>query len=222
MAKPVRQVAQLCMDAFYQEFRPSDGFLRLEHFIWLCTSADSKIKQDEYNAQVALNIRMRILHSSINMSAENYEVVTVKLKGNSIELPNPIMSFSGDSSSIGVSLVEPVDGGCAPFMRIGVEEKWTVCNIKDTVFWYPLKDKIEFINIGEVCSPEEIRVTYIPVLSKEGNIQDARVWPIINLVNAYIKSAKDGVIVDFSNDGNSNVATQTEINKYLLKALQGG
>lgn len=45
----IRIIAQIAMDAFYQNWRPADKFLRLEHFIYLCKAADGKIKQDEYD-----------------------------------------------------------------------------------------------------------------------------------------------------------------------------
>lgn len=221
MPKSVKQVAQLAMDLYYQDFKPSDAFLRIEHFVWLTITADSKLKQDEFKEQQLMNLRKKILHAEIEMSSENYDVVEVPIKNNSITLPQPIMSFSGDANSIGVSAVSPVGGDCAqPFIRINPDETWAACGFKDTVFWFPIKCKIEFLHLEFNCKPEKARVVYIPVLDMNGSMQDTRVFQVLTMVVNFVKGAKEGVIVDTSNDGNPNVASQAEINTYILKALQ--
>lgn len=219
MANKVSRIAQICMDAFYQEFKPADAFLRLEHFVHLCLAADNKLKQDEFKEQRLLNIRMRNFNAPIILNNSLFEEAEFSIVNDRVKLPHPIMSFSGDDSMIGIASVEPV-GQCKPFMRINANEKSSACNIDDVVLWYPLKNEIVFLNLQKVCNPSKVRISYVGMLDKDSLINEAREWGIITMVTQFIKAAKDGVIVDMSNDQNPNVATQTEINKYLLKAVQ--
>lgn len=220
MGESIDKVASMALTAYYKGLRPSNGALKLPHFIWLCVAADSKLKQDEYDRGRNINLRMRLYNNDVSMSADNYETVEVAFKDNKVKLPAPIMSFSGDKGTIGVNTVEPVGGKCTSFIRINPDEKWQVCKIKDVVFFYPTKCGIEFINLKEICNPDKIKVSYIPQLTAKSTVQESRKFAILNMVTMFLKAAQEGTIIDMSNDGNANVAQQTEINKYILKALQ--
>lgn len=217
----LENVAQLCMDAFYQEYKPDDAFLELVHFSMLCRAADNKLKMLEFKEQLNLKIRMRIINSLIQLSPDNYFSEDLKVeKDGSVKLKHSIMSFSGDDSSVGVSVVEPIgNGGCSPFIRTTINEKWQVCKISDVVFWYPMNDKIHLINIDKVCKVDKVRVVYIPSADDEMIVNQSRVWDITNMVSKYIVDMKNGNVVDMSSDGNPNTVIQTEINKYLYKQL---
>lgn len=218
MAERIKTVAQISMDAFYQDYKPATAFLRLEHFTWLCVAADAKLKQNEYKEQVLLNLRRRAPHAPVILGADNYVSAEVVIKKGKALLPDAIMMFPGAKANMGISHVVP-EGNCAGFIPVTEDEKWQVCNIKDVVFWFPVPCGIGFLNL-EICNPKKVTVTYIAQLSSGSTVQESRKWDILNMVTIYIKSAKDGVIIDMSNDGNSNASNQTEINKYLLKALQ--
>jgi len=218
MAESIKKVAQMAMDSFYQDFRPPDGFMRLKHFEWLCIAADSKLKQDEYANLINNRLRMRLFDSDILMSADNYMTVELPVIKGKVKLPYPIMTFSGDISTLGVREVSPV-GKCSPFIRLSPDEKWMACDIKDVVMWVAMCDTIEIIN-HDVCKADNVSVSFIPQLTGKSQVQESRKWSILNMVTVFIKSAKDGTIIDMTNDGNSNVAQQTEINKYILKALK--
>jgi hypothetical protein len=219
MAESIKRVAQMAQDSFYQDFKPAGAFLRIEHFLWLCIAADSKLKQDEYEKQIALRRQLRQPGVAISMSADNYVTIEVAVKNEKAKLPTPIMTFSGDTEILGVRDVKPL-GTCKNFMRLNPEEEWMACDIPDVVFWKPDCDTIKFVNLKKNCNPDKVQVSYIPQLNGKSTVQESRKWAILNMVTSFIKAAKDGVIMDMSNDGNSNVAQQTEINKYILKALQ--
>jgi len=80
MADSVRIVAQVAEHFFYQDYKPASAFLRLRHFIFLVIAADSKLKKDEYDGLVALNLRKRtpnaqvILNHPLIIRAEKKEV----------------------------------------------------------------------------------------------------------------------------------------------------
>lgn len=218
MAESIEKIGAFCMNAFYQSYRPADGFLRQEHFEWLCIAADAKLKQDEYNNQVTLNLKKRSPNAPVIMSVDNYITVPVTIENEKAILPTPIMMLAGAASTIMVSRVVP-EGNCSSIIPITPAERWEVEGIKNVVFWMPMCDGIEFIHLKENCNPKTAKVTYIPLLNKSSAVPESRKWGIITLVNAYIKSAKEGVLVDMTNDANPNVSLQTEINKAVYKAL---
>lgn len=210
-------LAQMALDAFYQDFRPGDSFLRLVHFIYLCKAADGKLKQDEYDKQIAINLRQGIKNGVVNLSSGNYVVETPEIKEGKATLKQRILTFAGASPTISVQVKI---NGCGDVMPISPEETWQVCKIKNVVFWTPNCNGIEFFNLEDNCRPDKATVRYIPELNDDSVIPENRKFAILNMVNAYLKSAQQGSIIDMNNDGNTNVATQTEINKYVLKALQ--
>lgn len=215
----LRIVAQVAMDAFYQSFKPNDAFLRLEHFLFLCKAADGKLKQDEYDKQVRLNLQKGARNAPVFLSSGNYVTETPEIKEGKAILTHNILTFSGASQTVSVSRVK-LNGGCDNIMPITQEEAWQACDIKHVVFWMPICNGIEFLNLEGNCKPEKATITYVPELTDDSTIPENRKFMILNMVNAYIKSAQQGTIIDMNNDGNTNVATQTEINKYVLKALQ--
>lgn len=217
MAESLAITAQLAMDLFYQEFHNASAFLRIEHFERLVIAADAKLKKIEYDNLVNLNIRQRRINAQVILNADNYITVPVDIKEGKAMLPSPIMSFNGAGQNLSVASVE-LEGGCTDVMPTTQDEKHQAKKIKDVVFWFPFCEGIEFLNLKHNCNATKATVTYIPILNENSTIQEARKWDIMTMVTGFIKSAKDGVIVDMSNDANPNVASQTEINKFLLKA----
>lgn len=219
MADTIRIIAHVAMDMFYQDYKPAESFLQIKHFVFLAIAADAKLKQDDYDKQVNLNLRQRKPNATVSLAYENYTTVTVPIKKNIATLPTDIMMFSGADQSISVSQVEP-EGGCGDFMPLLHEEKWQAKDIKGVVFWLMNCNGLEFVNLEQNCNPKNVTVTYIPQLVEKSKVQASRKMAILNMVNIYIKSAKEGVIINMSNDGNPNSASQTEINKYLLTAMK--
>lgn len=219
MADSLAVTAQLCMDAFYQDFRPAEAFLQLKHFKMLVIAADAKLKKMEYEALVTLNIRQRRINAQVVLNADNYITVSVDIKDEKAMLPSPIMSFNGAGQNLSIGNLE-LEGDCINVMPTTQDEKHQAKKFTDIIFWLPICEGIEFLHLKKNCNAKKAKVTYIPVLNDKSSIQEARKWDIITMVTGFIKSTKDGVIVDMSNDGNPNVSSQTEINKFLLKALQ--
>ena len=219
-ADTIRTISFVAMDLFYQDYKPAESYLQIKHFVFLCIAADAKLKQDDYDKQVNLNLRKRKPNAAVSLSYENYVTVTVPVKNNSVVLPTDIMMFSGADQSVSVSQVEP-EGGCGDIIPLLHEEKWQAKDIKGVVFWLMNCNGLEFLNLKENCDPKKMKVTYIPQLVEKSKVQPSRKMAILNMVNLYIKSAKEGVIINMSNDGNPNTTPQTEINKYLLKELKG-
>lgn len=218
MAKKVSDIAQLCHDAYYGDFRPASAFFRMEHFIRFCILADADLKQQEYRLRVNNNIRMGLRNIPVILNTDNYYTARdVEVKDSKAILPYPITGL-GDTNSLSVSSVVP-EGNCGNLMRITQAQKWMVCNDKDMVYWVPACDGIEFIN-KELCAFKKVTVTYVADIDGATYVQDSRGWAIVAMVSGFMKAMKNGIVIDKSNDGNPNTSIQTEMNKYLLEGLQ--
>lgn len=216
----VQLVAQLCEASFYQDFRPATAFFKKEHFRMFVIAADGKLKMDEFKEQVALNLRSRKPNAQVVLSSDNYDTVVVPVNDGKVVLPSQIMTFPGVAGeAVSVTQVMPT-GGCSNFMRTTQKQKWQAMRDKETVYWYPVNCGIEFLHLQEHCNQKEVIVTYIPELNPDSRIQSSREWAIVNMVTIFLKSAKDGVVIDTSNDSNPNTNVQMEINRNVLKALQ--
>jgi len=214
MSKSISEVAQLAMDMFYQSYRPADAFLRLKHFVYLCIAADGKVKKDEYDNQVIVNLRKRLVNAQVKLSDDNFITEDVPVVKSTAKLSNSIFSYPDVGYDLSISSLVP-ENNCMTLMPTSLNEKWQTCNIKDVVFYYPDGDKVHFIN-KELCKFDKIKISYIPQLNENSYISQSREFLILNLVNAYIKSAKEGVLIDISNDGNPNTSARTELNSYLF------
>jgi len=217
MGKTVLDIAQIIEDSHYQDFRPADGFWTLDQFADFVISADATLKQNEYKDQVTLNLRKRTPNAEINLSSSNYvtEVVDIDKDGRA-KLSCNIMMFPGASASLSVSKVK-LEGNCGNVMPVGQNEIWEVCDIPNVVFCHIDKCGIKFINLEKNCNAKKVEVAYIPELKEESEIQEGRSWAIINMVTIFLKSAKDGVVVDMTANQNPNVLPQTEIDRYQLR-----
>lgn len=225
MAQKVTMIAQLCLDAFLQDFPTASSFFKKKHFVYYCILADAKLKQDEYALQVQINLRARKPNAPVVLNSDNY--YTAKdlpvNKENKIVLPFPIMAFPGAGNTQSVSQVVP-EGNCMNLMPITQGQRWMLCDDKSNVYWLPAVDsengcsEIEFIN-KEKCNFKKATVTYIPSLTSASTIQEARGWSIINMVSGLLKALKEGNVIDTTNDANKNAYPHTEIDKYVTNAL---
>lgn len=219
MSRKVSEIAQLCLDAFYQDFKTANEFFTKEHFVRYCILADAKLKQDEYALQVINNIRLRRYNAPVVLNSDNYYTAKdIEVKDDKALLPLSIMSFPGIGDTLSVSRVVP-EGNCQNLMRVTQAQRWQICDDKSMVYWIPACDGIEFVN-KKNCSFKKVDVTYIPQLTSDATIQDSRAWVIVNMVSGFLKAMKDGIVIDKSNDGNNNKTLQTEMNADLIKALQ--
>lgn len=211
--------AQNCMDLYYQQFKSDEDFFEDYHFKYLCGVAYAKILQDEYEKSYKLNLMEKgIGMASINPQwfvAEEIELKASDIGDKEIQLKACPFTFRFDMQSSGIQGLYPLNGTCGDFIRINVDDKWKLKTVPTTniVWWYPFSDKIIFENIR--CGLKKVKVLYIPSLKDvedKCGLPDSMEADIIDWVLQRMFLARNGTVVDMTNDQNPNKALETEIN----------
>lgn len=213
-------VAQNIMDLYYQQFKADEDFFELSHFEYLAGIAYAKILQDEYEKNYKMNLQIEG-YGFVDLSQDWLKIEEQKLEKDSygffIKLDKKPFSFLYDKQSSAIQNVTPLGGKqCSEFIRMNADEKWKLCALPGTaqIFWYLEGDKIRFENIA--CKPEKIKVLYVPGLDDDFdgdfNIPKSKEADIVDWVLNRMFVARQGGVVDMTNDSNPNKTLATEIN----------
>lgn len=217
MAK-LETLSQTTMDLYFQQYKSDEDFFEYSHFVYLCAAAYAQILQEEYEKSYMLNLREKqIGEANLNPEwfiEEEKEVTTSETGDRELTLASCPFSFRFDKQSSGVQGVYPLAGKCGEFIRIGVDDLWKIKNAPTTniVFWYVVANKIVFKNVH--CGLKKVKVTYIPSLKEledQCSIADSMQMDVINRVLNVMFVARQGGVVDVTNNQNPNKVLETEI-----------
>jgi hypothetical protein len=213
-------VAQNIMDLYYQQYKADEDFFELSHFEYLAGVAYGKILQDEYEKNYKMNLQIEG-YGFVDLSQDWLKIEELKLEkdayGYFIKLSKKPLSFLYDKQSSAIQNIVPLGGTkCAEFIRMNAEENWKICALPNVrqIFWFLEGDKIRFENLQ--CKPEKLKVLYVPELndSNDGdfNIPKSKEADIVDWVLNRMFVARQGNVVDMTNDSNPNKTMGTEIN----------
>lgn len=213
----LKQVADMAEGMFYQDLRAQDAFFEGAHFKWLCAQTYSTLLNKEFTERKLRN-KMTEGFSFVEISPswlveEDSDVE----KGNDgiayFDTTNPIFSFDFDAMSSGLQMLRAVGKCCGDLIRISFKDKWQYCRApltKDSYFYQGV-NRVELI--GRACLPEKVSVWYVPALDIENNdsvMAEGMAIPVITTVLNLMFAAKNGEVVDMSNNANSNAQPATE------------
>ncbi len=213
------ETAQNCMDLYYQQFKSDEDFFELYHFKYLCGVAQAKLLQVEYEKAYARSLQIHgIPEARMNPQwfiSENVELKASDIADKEIELKDCPFTFLYDASSTGIENVYPLNGKCGDFIRMSIDDKWKLKSSPATniVWWFPFGKKIGFMNLH--CGLKQVKVVYIPSLAKLEDtcgIADGIEADIITWVLNLMAAARNGAVVDMTNDQNPNKVIESEIN----------
>lgn len=214
-------LAQNIMDQYYQQYRSDTDFFRLYHFKYMAAIGYAKLVQDEYKEQYEKN---KAEEGYGYLSAPSDWLVSEKKKVDRddedqyfVELDNFPMTFLFDNQNTAIQDVEPVgNNNCREFQRIQKDLLWQyklLSDFTDVTYWFVDGKKIIFKNL--LCKPKEVKITYIPGLSI--NIDDNFNIPVTKEADVFdwvlnrLIIARQGTVIDWSQDGNPNKTVQHEI-----------
>jgi hypothetical protein len=223
----LKDVSVAIMDLFYQDYKKEDDFFSEEHFFYMAGVAFSKILEMEYKAsrkeaKAEEGITDVQLQPDWQVAAE---IMVQKIDGTSdykATLPHRPFSFPYDEYGYGIQRVRNVSHqGCRDFIRTTQKLDWALDDLPrtDKTFFY-----LEGINIilkKPNCLLKKIKVLYIPEVTDEsfgpegGEIPSSKRDDIIRATLSLMKQAKEGTIVDTTNNSNPNRTIQTEIDSHL-------
>lgn len=217
----LRQVGQMASDLFYQNYKADDQFFDLEHFKFLLAAEYVKQVQAESTANKRENKQFSgfsyIEVSTYWLKTERVKVTTEDGVKTAVLTQQPFQ-FNFDSVGSGVQYVETVAEGktipCAEVIRIAYNDKWMACAMppNQTTFYYVKGDKIHILNSH--CNLQEIEVSYVPAplcYEDDDFIHQDKAHDIIRTVLNTMFGAKNGNIVDMSDNSNPNSNPATDL-----------
>jgi hypothetical protein len=224
----LRQTAQVAMDLYYRDYKSDDAFLDVEHFERLCTAAYNHLVYEEYRENKILNTRL-MGFSAVSLSQDWLRRETFKVQEDAerkemyVELPGKPFSFPFDTMASGIQHVRPLGSPCTDFIRVSPEDEFHMCAVMPRtrkVFWFGLGDRIVIKNYAH-CKLKEVEVAYVPKLTDdpESQISDAKEMAVITTALNLALAARNGNVIDTTNNSNPNTLPQTETD---LSALNPG
>lgn len=215
--------AQMMSHFFYGDVKSSDDFFELEHFIFCARAVFAKLLQTEANSG-RNEAKIDSGYATINLSQEWLisEIVefknTVKTEFEATLKQKPFY-FINDGMGYGIQSVEDQDRETV-YNRISPDQKWELRHMPQTncVFWFPRGQKIIALNESN-CTPKQAEVWYAPSLSGDPDkelVPLGKQAEIVEMGVMIIKKLEQGVIVDMTNNQNTNKIIQSEIDKTTL------
>lgn len=232
----IADTAQIVQDLYFQNYRKSEDFFREAHFRYLCGVAYSKIVEDEYKmarreafqefgfTEVALSTEWLI--------DEQVEVKKVQDQHNmwKAKLKHPLFVFPYDQASNGIQIIRNMNFSmlCKEFIRESARRKWALCDmpVTNNVYWYPEGKELVFVNAKCGLDKAKLQVSYISDPADESFGDNGGVIPktkedlIIRTTLDLMIKAKNGVVVDMTNNANPNKRIQSEIDTVFQDDLR--
>jgi len=213
-------VATLVMDAYYGDLRGNDDYFEEAHFQFVTRAAYGKLLDNEMREARALAkietgfyvidvSQDWLIIEQLSFTKKNERTWTAKLK----QVPFP---FAFDKMGYGVqSLIPADDCECSDFIRMSPDEYWKLNSnmmpITNKVYYYVIKDEITLKNVR--CNPGKVDVSYVPSLSdaEDSIININKQFDVFTLAVTAMRQARDGAVVDETNNANKNKSIETEI-----------
>ncbi len=215
-------------DLYNQEFEQDSTFFRDGHFDRMAAMEYGSLIQQYYNQNYNQN-RQETGYGTVDLSQdwlvpEEHELEKDD-KGFFVSLNFKPFSFMFDQQTSAIQNIFPLKGNsCGKFARTSVKELYKfdsdiIPTTKINWWYYDMCGQIRFVDMK--CKPETVQVYYLPSMGDEPCpdflIPDGLASQITSNVLRVMLAAKNGNVVDMTNDGNSNRTIQTEISTATLK-----
>lgn len=217
----IQEVGGRLMDLYFQSYPDTSEFFDELDFIFHAGSAYADLLGQEYR----LEYNRMLAEGEMNIVSFSTDwLQTVELKrekdedGYFIKLPTPVFSLPYDKRNSGIANIFSASGKRGKeYVRSSINENFydEFLPITNKVFWSLLKDKVYLTtNMGE--PPSLSKVVYVPGISDELEIPDARVWAVIANALEMMRKAAANYIIKETADGNQNKLPVTEADRNLI------
>ncbi len=223
MSNKIGYLAQMLADLYYQDYTTDSDFLQIPHFQYMIGATYNSILLADYKASKIENqIETGFIYPTLSselISPKDYDVKTDgSFKYIDIE---DVVVFPYDAYGYGIQSVRCVKNkACDSFERTKASMKNKLCIIPytGTIWFWVEGERLYFYSAKEI--PDKVtvnRIASIDITNDDFEIPQSMVNTIITSLLQLFKQAANGVIVDMSNDSNSNKVLQSEINQAFQK-----
>jgi hypothetical protein len=216
----LKNTAQNLMDLYYQNYKSDEDFFKKHHFKYIAAVAYNALLQsyydDSYRRNLAENGR-----GDVDLNQDWFITEEVEIKNEHGlfvgSFKNKPYAFMHDNQYRSISTIIPLTQttGCiVKLARIDEKIVWQLSSLPKTAytFWYLLGGKLRFANVR--CGVGKVLVYLIPALMDTEDdrvIADALEAPVIQAALNMMFTARQGTVVDMTNNQNPNKAMETEI-----------
>lgn len=219
----IKEVASRVENLYFQDYAETSEFFDAGDFAFYCGAAYADLLGQEYrleyNRMIAEGVSDIVGFSSDWLKTETLKRQTDKENGYYIDLSQPILSLPYDKQNSSIQNIYPADKKFkGEYIRGSVDNTWEdeYLPLTKKVFWSLLGNRIYLTtNMGE--PPSLSKVVYVPGISDDLDIPDARVWAVITNTIEMMRKAAANYVVSETADQNSNKLPQTDVDKNLIK-----
>jgi hypothetical protein len=215
----LKDIAQIVMDLYYQNYKADEEFFKKHHFKYLVTVCYNSFIQDYYDLNYTKNLAENG-HAQVDLSSDWFveEEAEVKYENGNYTaiLKNRPFAFLHDNQYRSISDIVPVDCDCdVRLSRIKAVERWKLSALPATsyTFWYLFAgNRIRFEKVK--CGIGKIIVYVLPSLvttDDKAVIASGLQQKVIEATLNLMFQARQGTVVDFTNNQNPNKVMETEI-----------
>lgn len=226
MATRLREAATRAKDLYFQDYAPRDKFIDIGDFQFQIAVIYSQMLDALFQAMRRDNRREEGFSNIENSSAWLVEEI-LPIKFNEelgkyyVKTSTNIFSFNFDGTGNSLQGVCGLKDKTHRFRKISLNERrfLDVVPVISKVYYY-LNNGNEIVFRGDVKEDEKITVQYIPqVVGNDDDclLSDSIVAEVIKQTLIVMFGAKNGNVIDESNDGNKNAVLQQQTNPQLNK-----
>lgn len=214
-------IAQYAMDAYYRDFKADSQFFDIDDFIFHVGNTVTDLYLQEYRIEKA-RIRQEKSDEVVSFSSDwipHVEVIFENKNGEiSATLPKSVMAFPFNSDTVGVQDIIATSPRGAKLERGSISELWSYAYLPDSdrIYWWVEQNNIFAFKKGS-ANLQKAKVFYIPVMDGDSEVPDGVINYVILTTVTNMRQMETGVVIDKTNDGNSNKVLQSEINKNSLR-----
>ena len=224
----IGELAQQIMDEYYQQVATDEDFFSLEDFVSRVKSTYSSIITEYYQSDKLLNRQIDgFSYVTVPLDLLRYETVEVREGLGKVKyapFEHPIFLFPYDSMVSGLQSVRQLreDGSLSSeFVKISVNDTWKTDHIKHgSKNYYSTEFKRVVFQKLHCKDLKKVVIGYVPQVSSFTMDDEINEGPATQIRIALLQEmlgAKNGAIVDKSNNSNPNKALETEIDSTQLK-----
>ncbi len=217
------------MDLFYQDYAPRDKFFDVDDFRFHAATYYSSTLNNLYQV-IRRENKAETGFSNVELPSQWLIVEDLDLQideelGRAYFIPTyGVFAFDYDAYANGINGVTPISKECAgqkyEMIKIPNNQIWELQYMPQTnkVFYYLSPDNRVYCT----KNVKKVKVWYIPtVVGNDDNcvLSDNIAADVIKNVLIIMVGARDGTIIQQSDDGNKNLDKATQVNPQLPKNL---
>lgn len=213
-------LAQDIMDLYYQEIKSEEDFFDIGHFIRQVDYAYGEVLKAEYDRlrkEMREDLQSKLDYVTFESDWQTHERLELQREEESglfyVTPSKGVFSFPYGDSMMGYQNLLPIQRGTCTLVRSSLQRLSLMEDFLPSdsgiVYWWPAKDKVYLT--ADCC--KVVNLWYIPTIGADALLMPGVAGAITRYVLDIMFKAREGVVVDETNNQNSNKTMASEISR---------